>query len=147
MVNPSRKALRLHGMSPENMELLEPMILRLLKRMLWLTTCKVGPERTHANDAFENWFLQSIAEIISFSDGAKLLSFMHTESDEKKKSELKTEFINTGVQPYLKGFERHLLQNNNGEGYLVGKNPTWADCVLVVFLGKRSWSFHNSRQS
>lgn len=83
-------------------------------------------------DDFEAAQADALADYVQ--DGAKLLSFMHTESDEKKKSELKTEFINTGVQPYLKGFERHLLQNNNGEGYLVGKNPTWADFVLVVFL-------------
>jgi len=70
------------------------------------------------------------------ADVAKGLSFMFTEQDEKKKATLKEAFLKEGVQPFLKGFERHLLANNNGEGFFVGSNPTWADIVVVCGLDR-----------
>lgn len=39
-----------------------------------------------------------------------------------------------GVQPYLQSLERKLRDNNNGEGFLVGSKPTWADFVVVILL-------------
>ena len=83
------------------------------------------------------FLLDSLVDYIG--DAAKGLSFLWTEKDEKKKSELKIEFIKVGVQNYLKTLERELAANNNGEGFFVGAKPTWADFVVVVFL-VRDWS-------
>jgi len=83
-------------------------------------------------DDFEAAQADSLVDYIG--DAAKGLSFLWTEKDEKKKSELKAEFIKVGVQNYLKTLERELQANNNGEGFFVGAKPTWADFVIVVFL-------------
>jgi len=84
------------------------------------------------HDDFEAAQADSIVDYVS--DAAKLLGPVFAETDEKKKSVLKEEFIKVGVQPYLKGLERHLQANNSGEGFYVGKGPTWADIVVVIFL-------------
>jgi len=81
---------------------------------------------------------QADALVDYVGDAAKGLAFLYSEQDEKKKTTLKEAFIKEGVQPFLKGIERILLANNNGEGFLVGAKPTWADFVVVVFLDRLS---------
>jgi glutathione S-transferase len=89
-------------------------------------------------DVFSNRKFQ----ILSFADA--LVDFINDafhgmmtfffEKDAVKKSTMKEAYLKEGVQPYLKGLEQTLLANHNGEGFLVGSNPTWADFVVVVFL-------------
>jgi len=84
------------------------------------------------SDDFEAAQVDALVDYIS--DAAKGLAAVFGEPDEKKKSAIKEAFVKEGVQPFLKGLERQLQANNNGEGFFVGKNPTWGDFVVVIFL-------------
>jgi glutathione S-transferase len=52
------------------------------------------------------------------------------EKDEKKKAAMQSNFCNEVLPPYLQGLERKLKENSNGQNYLVGGSPTWADFVV-----------------
>jgi len=99
-----------------------------------LTICRFVARKNGlvGKDDFEAAQADALVDYVA--DAAKGLAALHSESDEKKKSAIKEAFIKEGVQPFLKGLERHLQSNNNGEGYFVGTKPTWADIVVVCFL-------------
>ncbi|OWA51975.1 putative Hematopoietic prostaglandin D synthase [Hypsibius exemplaris] len=83
-------------------------------------------------DNFESARIDALIDYLG--DAQKGLQALRTEPDEKKKAALKEEYIKVGLQPYLQGLERHLAANNNGEGFLFGNEPTWADFALTVFV-------------
>jgi len=85
-------------------------------------------------DDFEN--AQSDAIVDYVTDAVKPLSALYSAKDEAAKTANKTAYIAEGVQPFLKGLERHLLANNTGEGFFVGSKPTLADLYIVVFLDR-----------
>jgi glutathione S-transferase len=71
-----------------------------------------------------------------FEDTAKpMLAFFH-ESDEARKAELKKKFMEEQLPTSLGLLENILKANNNGDGYFVGSELTWAD---LAFLNVASW--------
>ena len=47
---------------------------------------------------------------------------------------IKTKFLSVDVLPYLEKYEQMVHDNESGQGYIVGKGPTWADFTVVAFL-------------
>jgi len=85
------------------------------------------------HDDFEAAQADAIVDYVM--DAAKLFAPLYSAKDEEKPAIIAA-LIKEGVQPFLKGLERHLQANHNGEGYFVGSKPTWADFVVVVFLDR-----------
>ncbi|XP_055328744.1 glutathione S-transferase 1-like [Paramacrobiotus metropolitanus] len=55
--------------------------------------------------------------------------------DEQLAKSIKEKYIGETVIPYLDGLNRK-LEHNSGSQYLVGKDPTWADFAVTIFLEK-----------
>jgi glutathione S-transferase len=88
--------------------------------------------RKHGVAGKDDWEAACADALVDYiGDAMKPLAALYGEQDEKKKAEIKAKFIEELVQPYLKGLERKLQENNNGEGFFVGDKPTWADFVIV----------------
>jgi len=91
--------------------------------------------RQHGLTGKDDWEAAQADAIVDYiGDALKPLAALFGEKDEAKKSALKDAFVKELIQPYLQTLERNLKANNNGEGYLVGSKPTWADFAIVVAL-------------
>jgi len=55
------------------------------------------------------------------------------EQDKEKQTALKEE-LKVSIHPYLKALERDLKANNNGDGFFVGDQPTWADFIVAYVV-------------
>jgi len=54
--------------------------------------------------------------------------------NQARSDEVKYEYLNVGIKPYLEGLERMLKQQQDGKAFFFGVNPTWADFAVVIFL-------------
>jgi glutathione S-transferase len=54
--------------------------------------------------------------------------------DQAKADEIKAKYFSEGLPPYLQSFEKKLQNNSQGQGFLVGNKPTWADFIVVAFF-------------
>jgi len=99
-----------------------------------LTIARFAARKTGlvGHDDFEAAQADALVDYVT--DAVKGLAATFSEPDEAKKKILKDAYLKEGVQPFLKGLERHLAANNKGEGFFVGSKPTWADFVIVIFL-------------
>jgi len=74
-----------------------------------------------------------------FEDSAKPLMSLFHEPDEQKKAELKKKFVEEQLPVAFVNLEKLLVQNHNGDKYLVGDELTWADLALIILA---DWLTH-----
>jgi len=72
------------------------------------------------------------AYVDGLDDVANNMSALHDEKDKDKRKKLLSEFQETSLKPFLTRYERFLT--DNGSGYFVGKQLTWADLTIYTFI-------------
>jgi len=73
-----------------------------------------------------------------FEDATKPVFGFMLESDEAKKTVLKTKYIDEQLPGYLTSIENLLKHNHGGDGFFVGTELTWADIAFAHFVGRAS---------
>jgi glutathione S-transferase len=72
------------------------------------------------------------AYVDGLDDVANNMSALHDEKDKDKRKKLLSEFQETSLKPFLTRYENFLT--DNGSGYFVGKQLTWADLTIYTFI-------------
>jgi glutathione S-transferase len=70
-----------------------------------------------------------------FEDTVKPILSFFFEKDEARKAELKKKFLEEQLPTSLGLLEGILKANNNGDGYFVGSELTWADLSFLILVG------------
>ena len=58
------------------------------------------------------------------------------QNDEAGMKKSEEEYTGTTIKPFLAKFERILQDNKEGQDFLVGNKPTWADILLTSLMDK-----------
>ncbi|GAU96919.1 hypothetical protein RvY_08287-1 [Ramazzottius varieornatus] len=84
------------------------------------------------------WEEAEVDAIVDFTEDVyqKFLNWLRAELifKDPKADEIKKQFVSVDAVPYLKKFEELVQGNQNGQAFIAGSGPTWADFTVVAFL-------------